>query len=1281
MSIWKEVEIVAIENLAAGSLIIPMDVTHQDLGMFLAYGLVYRLLDNDIPVKWAIKDNKSYGATDFTATTRNYTVPAEVPTSKSYAGGPYIIPAANAATAGAIIDAYQSANAVEFGQGLLPNVHVATVAFNADIAYTLSRAPRIALEDTNANIMIGYLNTAKIPDSRGLPWDKDDSPGILTETEIDNGALLGIDRSQVPPPSELCLKRAYDIFLSPHTSDGTWQGTPAANDLVQFLQTGGFLHATCHSMSALNNFDAGPMLNPISQTDYGDNKGDASTFAVDVPDYPSAQAVPRGPGAVQDLPGGSEQTWLNADVTYFPSVFQLAHFLDNSDVYDFMAGGSFRGTGAGVVVFEGGHEYKDTDKIPDSESYSTVTDSVYQRFVLNTVFASVGKPYLEMTVTPVNVSSTAITPVTFTLRNTGGAPAIYTSPFVITLATFVNYTPGTANPVPDSEVMMGGQWVLTYNPGTLPGGPGTVATIPATIDPSLVGGTIPSGKNQAVTYQGSWNDVYNQTASIDTCTAINALPGAAPNMEKLPATQSVTPNSLATWTINVSNQGTLPIDSILGPPTFEITDTLPAGWTFDPLTSTTPTSVTVNLDGTTTIVWSCPASCPPMLDPLLPGGSFTLTLGAFAPPAITETYENIVNFTGTDGTTVFNFDVTTEVNVVNRPPTVSVDNPGQDDISCTGVDIQWTASDPDGDTPLEITLFYSSTGPGGPFTKIVTVPDPLLDPPTTSFFWDTTALPSGDNYVVRVVASDGELSGAGLSGVFTVDNTNPTVNWVSPNDGDLLSVTPVTLQASATDNVAIDTVDFEYSFNGDPFVPIGTGLPAGGDIYETNWEIAGLDQGDYTLRVIATDDCQNTSEQLIDLVVNVPPEVTLLTPPPPDPVCPPGTDITWEATDENPNASLTFTLQYSRDGGPFVTIATGLPGPCPCSYPWNTASLDSGTYVLKVIANDGISTAEDTSDPFVIDNAPPDVDWVEPLNNSLLTGNVDLIATATDNVGITGVEFAYNGNVIGPGFPDNSTYSTTWDTTMVADGDYVLTVTASDSCNNTAEDTVNVTVDNTPPTVEIVSPPDGSEVDGTVNLVISAQDNECLERVDLYIDGELVDSVPGNNQTNVDFIYEWDTTEYSEGPHTVTAIATDCAGLTDEDEATYIVNNIPDCFTQIMIDGNLTIPEQKPDIEKIIDFEIITEVDDIDLINTIDGTKIIVSGFIEMQVTYSADNEQQTEHFAHFRKPFTATMVCPEISLRAKVEPVIIIEHIQYHIINSRKIKKTIVLLVGVKEK
>src|SRR4051812_32124460 len=45
-------------NFAAGSLIVPMDTTYQDSGMFKAFGLVDKLLRAGIPVSWAVKQPK-----------------------------------------------------------------------------------------------------------------------------------------------------------------------------------------------------------------------------------------------------------------------------------------------------------------------------------------------------------------------------------------------------------------------------------------------------------------------------------------------------------------------------------------------------------------------------------------------------------------------------------------------------------------------------------------------------------------------------------------------------------------------------------------------------------------------------------------------------------------------------------------------------------------------------------------------------------------------------------------------------------------------------------------------------------------------------------------------------------------------------------------------------------------------------------------------------------------------------------------------------------------------
>ena len=93
-------------NFAAGSLIIPMDADtsgnhasfNQNLGMWKAYGLVYKLLQNGIPVRWGIKEAKTaITDVDFSATSVRDKRTGTALGAWDYRGGPFIIDSADAA--------------------------------------------------------------------------------------------------------------------------------------------------------------------------------------------------------------------------------------------------------------------------------------------------------------------------------------------------------------------------------------------------------------------------------------------------------------------------------------------------------------------------------------------------------------------------------------------------------------------------------------------------------------------------------------------------------------------------------------------------------------------------------------------------------------------------------------------------------------------------------------------------------------------------------------------------------------------------------------------------------------------------------------------------------------------------------------------------------------------------------------------------------------------------------------------------------------------------------
>jgi hypothetical protein len=98
------------------------------------------------------------------------------------------------------------------------------------------------------------------------------------------------------------------------------------------------------------------------------------------------------------------------------------------------------------------------------------------------------------------------------------------------------------------------------------------------------------------------------------------------------------------------------------------------------------------------------------------------------------------------------------------------------------------------------------------------------------------------------------------------------------------------------------------------------------------------------------------------------------------------------------------------------------------------------------------------------DTQAPSVSITSPVNNSYVSGTVTVRATATDNAGVTNVQFTSNGVLIGD--DEEAPYETVKDTTVSPDGNYTLKAIARDAAGNTRTSTSSVMrVRNTTPVV------------------------------------------------------------------------------------------------------------------------------------------------------------------------------------------------------------------------
>ncbi len=169
-------------------------------------------------------------------------------------------------------------------------------------------------------------------------------------------------------------------------------------------------------------------------------------------------------------------------------------------------------------------------------------------------------------------------------------------------------------------------------------------------------------------------------------------------------------------------------------------------------------------------------------------------------------------------------------------------------------------------------------------------------------------------------------------------------------------------------------------------------------------------------------------------------------------------DITGVAT-----ATLTeaaFFDIYPADDAPQFNAAWS-------NYPY----FDSGIVIVSGIEQ-GLFVLRPNLGP---QDNPPTVNVTDPAEGATVSGSSVLVAaTATDDNGVTQVEFFVDGSSIG--VDTTAPYSVSWDSTTVPDGARVVSATATDTIGQTASDSNNITVDNVPDPTMHVGDLDGSSV-------------------------------------------------------------------------------------------------------------------------------------------------------------------------------------------------------------
>ncbi|UCG68984.1 MAG: lamin tail domain-containing protein [Thermoplasmata archaeon] len=506
----------------------------------------------------------------------------------------------------------------------------------------------------------------------------------------------------------------------------------------------------------------------------------------------------------------------------------------------------------------------------------------------------------------------------------------------------------------------------------------------------------------------------------------------------------------------------------------------------------------------------------------------------------------------------------------NNEPILSILQPGDDEY-VSGSSSVITASATDGPfTPIvECKIDTGSWNPmgGGPVNWNAN--------------WDTTLYKAGE-HTITVRARDilNHISSQTVNVI--VDNNNPICAILSPVFGEYTQGT-LTIKVHASDSVGIDHVNVTvFGTTATTTYNPGTGY------YEYIRSTTSYSDGVYDITATAYDFSKKAiSDGPITFYVdNTEPVLTILQPLYGEYVS--GAYPIWA----NANDVFLDTVEYKIDSTNWVAMTPS----APWTGSWDTTNFADGEHTLTIRAIDNASHIVENSIVVWVDNNQPSLTLRSPIPNEFIGGMYTFQVASMDAVGIDYIEIDVFGIIQIMSYnPLTGYYEYTVNTYTQTDGTYDVTITAYDLSGKSASvGPRSFNVDNNAPLLIIDDPTDGQYIFGNYGLSITSTDT-FISEVEYKIDTTEWIALTGPAPT---WTGQLNTSQYTDGEHTLTIRSYDGAGHVTQQSVEVIVDNTDPTVSISMpilnqyIDGVFTFQiaaEDSPSVDFIgIDYVEIT---------------------------------------------------------------------------------------------
>ncbi|MFP3872426.1 MAG: S8 family serine peptidase [Candidatus Aenigmatarchaeota archaeon] len=450
--------------------------------------------------------------------------------------------------------------------------------------------------------------------------------------------------------------------------------------------------------------------------------------------------------------------------------------------------------------------------------------------------------------------------------------------------------------------------------------------------------------------------------------------------------------------------------------------------------------------------------------------------------------------------------------VDTTPPSIEITGPAEGEVFDTGsVTVQWEGSDETvGVDHYEVRIEGNDWIDVGNDTE-----------------YTFEGIEDGEHTVeVKAVDEAGNSDTKGLT--FMVDTTPPSVEITSPDEGELFSEDAVTVRWSS-ENEPTSIQKHELLLNGEV-----EAVDEEGDL--DSYELSGLEDGEYTVKVSAEDEAGNVGEDSVSFMIDTQaPGLEISSPEEGSIFGEDSVTVEWVGTAHGSDIDH---YEVQLDRGSWMDVEDDT------AHTFEDLQDGNHTAEVKAIDEAGNEALKDLN--FVVDTKSPTIEILEPLEDEMFCEDAITIRWTGEKEGTEIVKYEIRideGEWIDKEKVTEHTYS------GVEDGNHSVEVRVEDEAGNEAVDRVSFLLDTSKPVLEIVEPSEDGKTfeSGTVTVSWDSEPkgtNIVHHEVRLREEGEWENI--GNETT-----YTFEGLE--DGEYTVDIRTTDEAGNVVTESKTFTV--------------------------------------------------------------------------------------------------------------------------------